>query len=160
MGTEPTAPPSSFLDALVTLAEEVVHAQGGEARIEPAPQGEAAAVTIRPTRASACPVELWADPAGEQVGLVLGVAKTPYDRVFGDLGLPDVWSAALEHLRELLTAVIGGPYRQERFVRRDGTPILTRGIFELTGGAYEHIARHSLSLFRRRKREDVSFDPY
>jgi hypothetical protein len=150
----------TFLDDLVALAHAVVRSERVAARIEPAPQGDIAAVAVQPVRVSACPVELWVDPKLEQVGMILGEEATPYDRLFPELVTPDVWAAAREHLRELLTAVVRGGYRQERFFTGEGTLVLTRGVFELPRGEHEHVVRHSLSLFRRRRREDLSFGHY
>jgi hypothetical protein len=151
---------TTLLGDLRAIVDDVLRAEQGEASVHASCSGERAVVTVRPTRPSACPVELWADLSDEQVGLAIGRAATPYERVFTELTTPAAREAALAHLRELLTAIVRGSYRQERLVRRDGTLVLTRGIFQIGGAERSHIARSSLSLLRRRRRELITYDPY
>jgi hypothetical protein len=73
---------------------------------------------------------------------------------------PESWASGLDHLRQLLTAIVQGRYRQERLVRFGGTPVRTRGIFELPSGVRVHHVKHSRSWLRRTKQELISFDPY
>jgi hypothetical protein len=149
---------ASCRDNLIALAADVLRTEGGVASIV-SRQG-VAAVAIRPARASACPVELWADLEREQVGLLIGVDATPYERVYPGLRASEVWDAALNHLRDLLTAIVRGRYRQERRLRRNGDVVLIHSVFELPAGEYDDVVRRSLSTFRRTRQEHISFEQY
>ena len=75
------------------------------------------------------------------------------DPLWRNLGIIAVVSA-------LLTAVVGGRYRQEQLVTSDRRVVSVRGAFELPDGDVTHFARRLFALLRRKRRETVVFEPY
>jgi hypothetical protein len=146
-----------FLEDVATMAVEVVQEQGADGFVELC--GDS--VRVRPANVEACEVEIRVRPDDDQVAFALGPDEVPYEFVLAEsIERDDVWDEVRGRIKALLTAVVGGRYRQERLVTSDGRIVSVRGTFELPDGDVSQVARRSFALLRRKRHESVVFEPY